>query len=139
MVRTCACFAKPVQEPALLVLSYAMDRSFGRCTLYCALLIHPVRRHCVGHYWMVEGFELVCCHISEVASLKRILYLCWPTKNVISLVGTWVAPIGGLWGVENYRPAAIAVRTSLGYSNLLDFRPAGIVFWMPCCAMLPCH
>ena len=95
-----------------------MDRSFARCTLYCALLINAVRRHWVDVYWMVEGLELVCHHVFEVASLKRILYLCRPTTNVITPVVTWVAPIGGLWGVENYRSAAIAMRTSLGYSNL---------------------
>ena len=67
---------------------------------------------------MVEGLELVCRHVFEVASLKRIPYLGRPTKNVINLVVTWVAPIGGLWGVENYRSAAIVMRTSMGYSNL---------------------
>ena len=98
MVGACACSCKPVQQPALLVMSYAMDRSFGRCTLYCGLLINAVRRHCVYVDWLVEGLGLVCCHDFEVASLTRILYLCRPTKDVITLVVTWVAPIEGLWG-----------------------------------------
>ena len=98
MVKTYAFSSKLVQQSALWVMTYAMDRLFVRRTLYCALLINAVRRLHLDLYRIVEGLELVWRHAFEVASLRSSLYLCRPAKNVIPLDVTWVALIGGLWG-----------------------------------------
>ena len=49
-------------------------------------------------------WSLVCRHVFEVASLKMIPYLGLPTKNVITLVVTWAAPIGVCGGSKIIGP-----------------------------------
>ena len=107
--------------------THAMDRLFGRCALYFALLINAVLRLYLDLYRIVEGLQLVCRHAFEVACLRRFLYLCRPAKNVITLVVTWVVPIGGLWGGRTLevRPQCdanvIGILKSVRFLNFCNF------------------